>query len=165
MEPSIVQLEGYAKTKIKAIQVAKDSSQLDTHSFIKFCGPEGKLEQIHKAIAKDNSHSIFNGIIEVPKVAQKTDASQLSKNLILSKNAIIDTKPELRIVADDVRCSHGATISQFQDEEIFYLQSRGISYEKAAELLLEGYCKEIINLIPLKPSRWSNLNNLLISKK
>ena len=80
---------------------------------------------------------------------------------MLSKHARIDTKPELEIVADDVRCTHGATVSQLQEEELFYLQSRGISSSQASHLLLKGYCKEIIDSLPVEASRWQLLNKIL----
>ena len=124
-EPRIIQSEGEASTIIKGLQVTKSKEQIATHSLIRFEGPNGKLDQLQKAVASEYSHCIFNGSIEVPQKAQKTEAAQLSRNLLLSKRARIDTKPELEIVADDVRCTHGATVSQLQDEELFYLLSRG----------------------------------------
>ncbi|ABX08010.1 Fe-S cluster assembly protein SufD [Prochlorococcus marinus] len=161
LKPTIIQLEGSALTDLQGLQVAKDSQQLSTHSAVKFDGPGGTLRQLQKAIALDKSHSIFNGLIEVPKLAQKTNASQLSKNLLLSNRAQIDTKPELKIIADDVSCTHGATISNLQEDELFYLQSRGLSAENAAALIVNGYAKEIIRNIPLEVMRWSFLNEFL----
>ena len=128
---------------------------------VRFNGPNGRLNQLQKAIADNNSHSIFNGIIEVPEIAQKTEAAQLSRNILLSKRAQIDTKPELEIIADDVRCTHGATVSQLQEEELFYLRSRGITNQQANTLLLKGYCQEIISSLPMEANRWSLLNNLI----
>ncbi len=160
-EPHIIQLRGNAKTNLKGLQISTGDDELSTHSYVRFDGPNGELDQLNKAAANDNSHSIFNGAIQVPKVAQKTQAAQLSRNLILSKRAKIDTKPELEIIADDVRCTHGATISQLQEEELFYLRSRGINSKQAYSLLLEGYYKEIISMLPLYSERWSFLNNLL----
>ena len=75
----------------------------------------------------------------VPQIAQKTDASQLSRNLLLSKYAKIDTKPQLEIVADDVKCMHGATISQLNEDEVFYMRSRGLTLEEASKLQLRSY--------------------------
>ena len=89
------------------------------------------LNQLNKSIVDNNAHYIFNGLIEVPEIAQKTQASQLSKNLILSSNGRINTSPKLKIIADDVKCNHGATISQLEDEQRFYLQSRGINKAEA----------------------------------
>ena len=161
LEPDITQTDGEAKTIIKGLQVSSSTEQIATHSNIIFNGPNGHLDQLQKSIAKDRSHCIFNGMIKVPQIAQKTQAAQLSKNLLLSKGARIDTKPELEIIADDVRCTHGATISQLQEEELFYLRSRGIDNKKASLLLLRGYYQEIINELPLNPIKWGYLSTLL----
>tara|TARA_Y100001968_G_C19439672_1_gene761804 strand:+ start:868 stop:2106 length:1239 start_codon:yes stop_codon:yes gene_type:complete len=164
-EPKIIQLNGKAKTLIKSLQFSRDKQQLATHSYVRFDGAEGSLDQLQKSISSDNSHSIFNGAIEVPRVAQKTNAAQLSRNLLMSKKARIDTKPELEIIADDVRCAHGATISQLQEDELFYLKSRGISHKQATKLLLRGYCQEILNTLPVEAKRWKVLQSLLDDPK
>ncbi len=162
LEPRVVQTSGNAKTNLKGLQICNNNDQIATHSFVKFNGPNGELDQLQKAIANDQSHSIFNGVIEVPQIAQQTKAAQLSRNLILSKRAQIDTKPQLEIIADDVRCSHGATISQLQEEEIFYLRSRGINNESANALLLKGFCQEILKNLPCNSTYWTaNFNDLI----
>ncbi len=160
-EPRVFQQNGKAKTKLNGLQISSEKQQLATHSLVNFNGPEGELEQLQKSIAADQSHCIFNGAVKVPKEAQKTNASQLSRNLLISKAARIDTKPELEIVADDVKCAHGATISQLQEEELFYLRSRGIDSNQAATLLLKGYCQEIINNLPVAAERWQILNQII----
>ena len=160
-EPKIFQSKGQAKTKLKSLQISNKSEQLMTDSMVYFNGPNGNLDQLNKTVANGHSHSIFNGAIRVPKIAQKTEAAQLSRNLILSKRAKIDAKPELEIVADDVRCTHGATVSQLQEDELFYLRSRGIGSNQANSLLLEGYFEEILKYLPLYSNRWSFLKNLL----
>ena len=159
-EPRIIQSEGEASTTIKNLQVTKSKEQIATHSLIRFEGPNGKLDQLQKAVASEYSHCIFNGSIEVPQIAQKTEAAQLSRNLLLSKRARIDAKPELEIVADDVRCTHGATVSQLQDEELFYLLSRGIDNEHANSLLLKGYYDEVISYLPKSSEKWNFVKNL-----
>ena len=161
LEPKINQLEGQANSLMKCLQISKGYEQVSTHSYVCFDGPEGELDQLNKSSANDNSHSIFNGAIEVPRIAQKTQAAQLSRNLILSKRAQIDTKPELEIIADDVRCTHGATVSQLQEDELFYLRSRGIGSKQANSLLLEGYYHEILSNLPHYNERLSFLNNFL----
>ena len=163
-EPKIIQVNGEARTQLKGLQISKSNEEISTHSFVRFDGPEGELEQLNKSVADEISHSMFNGAIEVPRIAQKTQAAQLSRNLILSKRAKIDTKPELEIIADDVRCTHGATVSQLQEEELFYLRSRGIDEKKANSLLLEGFYQEVLGELPLYFDRWSFLNNLLTGK-
>jgi Fe-S cluster assembly protein SufD len=160
-EPRIIQSEGEASTIIKNLQVTKSKEQIATHSLIRFEGPNGKLDQLQKAVASEYSHCIFNGSIEVPQKAQKTEAAQLSRNLLLSKRARIDAKPELEIVADDVRCTHGATVSQLQDEELFYLLSRGIDNEHANSLLLKGYYDEVISHLPKSSEKWNFVKKLM----
>ncbi len=163
LETHINQKDGNAKTNLNGLQVSTGNEQLATYSKIHFNGPEGHFDQLQKSTASKKSHCIFHGSINVPKIAQQTNASQLSKNLLLSKRAKIDTKPELKIIADDVKCTHGATISQLQEDEIFYLRSRGISAKQATSLLIEGYCKEILESLPVEASRWGILTQILTS--
>ena len=121
VEPRVVQVDGQAETTLKGLAVTSADQQLATHTAVRFDGPEGELDQLQKCLASGQSHTIFNGAIEVPRIAQRTNAAQLSRNLLLSGQARVDTKPELEIVADDVRCAHGATVSQLQEDELFYL--------------------------------------------
>jgi Fe-S cluster assembly scaffold protein SufB len=125
-----------------------------------FAGPEGRLEQLHKVVAEEAGRSVFNGAVRVPRAAQRTDAAQLSRSLLLSDRARVDTKPELEIVADDVRCAHGATVSRLQQDELFYLQSRGIGADQAARLLLRGYCEEVLRDLPPAAAIWHPLQTL-----
>ena len=161
LEPRVIQLNGQGNTTLKGLQISKGKQQLATHSEVYFGGPEGQLNQLQKGAAIENSHSIFNGVIKVPQIAQRTNASQLSRNLLLSSAARIDTKPELEIIADDVRCAHGATVSQLQEDELFYLRSRGIDSNEATSLLLKGYCQEIVDSLPIDANRWGLLKTLL----
>ena len=160
-EIHINQLEGNAKTNIKGIQITKNNEQIATYTNVKFNGPNGFLDQINKSLADGKSHSVFEGAIIVPRIAQKTDASQLSRNLLLSKHAKIDTKPQLEIIADDVKCKHGATISQLNKEELFYMRSRGLTLAEASKLQLSSYFQEIISYIPVSKERWNLLDKLL----
>jgi len=160
-EVRINQLDGNAKTKIKGIQITKNNDQIATYTTMQFNGPNGFLDQINKSLADDQSHAVFEGAIIVPKIAQKTDASQLSRNLLLSRYAKIDTKPQLEIIADDVKCKHGATISQLNEEELFYMRSRGLSLTEASKLQLGSYFQEIISSIPVSKDRWDLLDKLL----
>ncbi|MGH9350995.1 MAG: SufD family Fe-S cluster assembly protein, partial [Terriglobia bacterium] len=95
----------------------------------------------------------FNGAIIVRKDAQKTDAIQSNKNLLLSDEAVINTKPELQILADDVRCTHGATIGQLDEDAIFYLRARGIGLEAARHLLTRAFANDVIHRIEFAPAR------------
>ena len=127
-----------------------DGEQLaDTHSVIAHNYPHGSSKQLHKCIADGRSHAVFNGKIQVAKLAQQTDSAQLSRNLLLSSKARVDTKPQLEIFADNVKCAHGATVSQLEAEEIFYLQSRAIDSNSAANLLTYAFATEAIAQIPI----------------
>jgi Fe-S cluster assembly protein SufD len=160
-EIRINQLDGNAKTNIKGIQITKNNDQIATYTTMQFNGPNGFLDQINKSLADDKSHAVFEGSIIVPKIAQKTDASQLSRNLLLSRHAKIDTKPQLEIIADDVKCKHGATISQLNEEELFYMRSRGLTLAEASKLQLSSYIQEIISSIPISKDRWNLLDKIL----
>ena len=164
LEININQVEGNAKTNIKGIQITNNNEQISTYANIAFNGPNGFLDQLNKSLANDKSHSVFEGLIIVPQIAQKTDASQLSRNLLLSNYAKIDTKPQLEIVADDVKCMHGATISQLNEDEVFYMRSRGLTLEEASKLQLRSYYQEIISFLPISKERWDLLALLLKNK-
>jgi Fe-S cluster assembly protein SufD len=161
LEPHVLQPHGGAITELGGLQLVRDRQVADTHSRVEFLGPEGRLDQLHKVVADDAGRSVFNGAVRVPRPAQRTDAAQLSRSLLLSDRARVDTKPEMEIVADDVRCSHGATVSRLRADELFYLQSRGISADQAATLLLRGYCEEILARLPAAASPWQPLQSLL----
>ena len=161
VEPRVVQVDGQASTVLKGLAVSQAEQQLATHTAVRFDGPEGELDQLQKCLAGDRSHAIFNGAIQVPREAQRTNAAQLSRNLLLSDRARVDTKPELEIVADDVRCAHGATVSQLQEDELFYLQSRGIAAAEAAALLLRGACQEVIEHLPASAAAWDPLGRVM----
>ena len=106
-------------------------------------------EQLFKGLLLDESKAEFNGLIEVFRDAQKTDATQLNKNILLSPNAHIDSRPQLNILADDVKCAHGSTIGKLDQEELFYLMSRGLSKEEAQIILTYSFCQELIDKIKL----------------
>ncbi|GFE70847.1 Fe-S cluster assembly protein SufD [Chroococcus sp. FPU101] len=125
----------------------------DTHSAIYLNHPYGTTNQLHKCIVDDAAHAVFNGKVFVPKPAQMTNAAQLNRNLLLSPKARVNTKPELQITADNVKCSHGATVSQLEADELFYLRSRGLTEENAKHLLLDAFAAEILDKIPLKSLR------------
>lgn len=161
LEPRVLQSAGAAVTRLRGLHCVADGALADTHSLVRFEGPEGRLDQLHKVVADGNGHSVFNGAVQVPRQAQRTDASQLSRALLLSDRACVDTKPELAIVADDVRCAHGATISRLQDDELFYLRSRGIDGASAARLLLRGWCEEVLRSLPAAAASWQPLQSLL----
>lgn len=149
----LVQTGEQTETNLHGLTVIAQKQLGDTHSAIALNYPYATSKQLHKLIIGDRAHGVFNGKIFVPKSAQLTDASQLNRNLLLSSKARVDTKPQLEITADNVKCAHGATISQLEDDEIFYLQSRGIGETEARKLLVNGFATEVINLIPLASLR------------
>jgi FeS assembly protein SufD len=160
-EPVILQIAGQASTRLRGLHWLDGQQISDTHSRVRFGGPEGTLDQLHKVVADGEGRSVFNGAVRVPRQAQRTEAAQLSRTLLLSDRARIDTKPELEIVADDVKCAHGATVSRLQQNELFYLQSRGIGAAQASRLLLRGFCEEVLAALPAAASVWQPLPTLL----
>ncbi|WP_296494904.1 Fe-S cluster assembly protein SufD [Rhodoferax sp.] len=131
-----------------------DGEQLaDTHTFIDHAKPHGTSRQLHKCIVGGTAHAVFNGQVMVRPGAQKTDSAQSSRNLLLSGRAHVDTQPQLEIFADDVKCTHGATVGQLDSDEVFYLQSRGLSEMVARNLLTYAFGAEVINRIPVASLR------------
>ena len=127
-----------------------DHNQLaDTHTLIDHAKPHGVSRQQHKCIVDGSAHAVFNGKIMVREGAQLTNSSQSSRNLLLTAKARVDTKPQLEIFADDVKCAHGATVGQLDAEEVFYLKSRGLSDAAARNLLTYTFGAEIIDRIPV----------------
>lgn len=151
--PEIWQQGEQTETDLNGLIVATKEQISDTHSIIALSKPHGTTDQLHKCIVGDRAHVIFNGKVFVPKEAQLTDATQLNRNLMLSPKARVDTKPELQITADNVKCAHGATVSQLEAEEIFYLRSRGLSENDANQLLIDAFAGEIIDRLPLESLR------------
>jgi Fe-S cluster assembly protein SufD len=141
------------ETTLNGLTMIRDEQVADTHSLISFTKPHGTSHQIHKCIVDDRAHAVFNGKIFVPKPAQLTDAGQLSSTLLLSEKARVDTKPQLEITADNVKCAHGATVSQLDNDEVFYLQSRGIDAESARRLLTYAFAYDVLKEIPVPSLR------------
>jgi Fe-S cluster assembly protein SufD len=164
LEPRVLQSGGGATTRLRSLQRVDGRQIADQHSQVRFEGPEGELDQLHKAIADGAGRSVFNGAVAVPRAAQRTNAVQLSRSLLLSDRARIDTKPQLEIVADDVKCAHGATVSRLQSDELFYLQSRGIAAATASRLLLRGFCGEVLRELPAAASIWQPLAMVLVEE-
>ena len=151
--PEMWQQGEQTETNLNGLTVATGEQTSDTHSIIALSKPYGTTNQLHKCIVSDRAHTVFNGKVFVPKEAQQTDATQLNRNLMLSPKARVDTKPELQITADNVKCAHGATVSQLEAEEIFYLRSRGLSENDANQLLIDAFAAEIIDRLPLESLR------------
>lgn len=135
-------------TALNGLTMIRGEQVSDTHSAIALTQPHGISRQLHKCIIDDRAHAVFNGKVFVPKAAQLTDAGQLNRNLLLSSKARVDTKPQLEIVADNVKCTHGATVGQLDADEMFYLQSRGIDPNTARNLLVYAFADEILAQVP-----------------
>ena len=124
-----------------------DNQHVDNHTAVDHRVPNCTSNQLYKGILNQASRAVFNGKIFVRKDAQQTNSYQLNKNLLLGKECRVDTKPQLEIFANDVKCTHGATIGQLNPDEIFYLQSRGVSKDAAVKLLARGFVDDILNTI------------------
>lgn len=138
-----------AECSVDGLALISGRQLADTHTCIDHATPDGTSRQLHKCIIDGAAHGVFNGKIMVRPGAQRTDSSQSSRNLLLSGRAHIDTKPQLEIFADDVKCAHGATVGQLDNEELFYLKSRGLSEVAARNLLTYAFGAEIIDRIPI----------------
>jgi len=117
------------------------------NSLIQHSAPNGQTREVFKGCVADRAHGVFQGKILVDQVAQKTDAFQLNKTMLLSDRAVMDSKPELEIYADDVKCSHGATVGDLDETALFYLRSRGIAPEAARRMLIEAFVVDAIELV------------------
>lgn len=159
--PEIILTGIQTETHLNGLNLAVDTQLSDTHSLIHFGEPHCIAKQLHKCIVNDRARAVFNGRIEVPQAAQQTNAAQLSRNLLLSPKARVDTKPQLEIVANDVKCAHGATVSQLDDEEIFYLQSRGLDRKNACDILVKGFTAEMTEKVPSGELRSRLLTSIL----
>ncbi|MEB3231903.1 MAG: Fe-S cluster assembly protein SufD [Leptolyngbyaceae bacterium] len=137
------------ETTLNGLAMVTGQQLTDTHSLIAYQHPHGTSKQLQKCIIDGSAHAVFNGKVNVPQAAQLTDASQLNRNLLLSTKGKVDTKPQLEIVADNVKCTHGATVSQLKADEVFYLQSRGIDATRAQNLLIYAFAAEVFETIPI----------------
>jgi Fe-S cluster assembly protein SufD len=150
---SVVMDHEGAETSVDGLYMVDSDQHADTHSVIDHKQPHCTSHQLYKGILDGNGRAVFNGKIFVREGAQKTDARQTNKNLLLSDKARVDTKPQLEIYADDVKCAHGAAVGQIEPEELFYLETRGIGPELGRSLLTYGFAEEVIARIKLESIR------------
>ncbi|HEY9857219.1 MAG TPA: Fe-S cluster assembly protein SufD [Stenomitos sp.] len=148
-EPSVLQTAEGTDTTMQGLTLIGSSQFADTHSVIDHAKPHGTSNQLHKCILGGTARGVFNGKILVRQHAAQTNSAQANRNLLLSEKARIDTKPQLEIFNEDVRCSHGATVGQIEPEEIFYLRSRGLSEADARHLLVFAFAAEILDGLPV----------------
>jgi Fe-S cluster assembly protein SufD len=138
---------------LNGLYLTRGEQLADHHMIVEHAQPHCASHEYFNGILDDKSKGVFHGRILVQPIAQKTDAKQTNKNLLLSDDATADTKPQLEIYADDVKCTHGATIGQLNDESIFYLRSRGIGPETARRMLIHAFAGEIIERVKCEPAR------------
>ena len=143
-----------AECTLKGLYVATGRQHMDNYTTLDHAREHCTSHELYKGILDGASHGVFHGRIIVRPEAQKTDAIQRNKNLLLSREAVINTKPQLEIYADDVRCTHGATVGQVDQEAVFYLRSRGIGLEEARSLLTVAFTSDILESIPVEAIRW-----------
>jgi Fe-S cluster assembly protein SufD len=161
--PHVVLADEGIELTLDGLALLGESQVADTHSFIDHTKPHCSSRQLHKAIVDGRSRAVFNGRIFVRPGAQQTDAQQQSRNLLLSEEAQVDTKPELEIFADDVKCAHGAAVGQLDPEELFYLQSRGLNLATAKNLLTYGFAADLLARIPV-PSLQRQLRQAVMAR-
>jgi len=148
---------------LKGVTILEDQQHVDHSTLVHHAQPNCESHQDYKGIFSDRSEGVFNGKIVVDKVAQKTNAFQQNNNILLENKATINTKPQLEIFADDVKCSHGCTVGQLDEEALFYLRSRGIPKKEAKALLTYAFANTVLNSVQL-PSLKKRIN-LQIAKK
>ncbi|HUI80283.1 MAG TPA: Fe-S cluster assembly protein SufD [Bryobacteraceae bacterium] len=158
-----VTLSEGTEATLSGLYVVNGRQHVDNHTEIDHAKPHGTSHELYKGILDGKASAVFNGRIIVRKDAQKTDSKQTNKNLVLSDDAVIDTKPELQILADDVRCTHGATIGQLDAESLFYLQSRGIGKNEARDVLTYAFAQDIIDRVKV-PALKDHLEKVLFEK-
>jgi len=142
-----------AECTLNGLYVADGDTLVDTHTTIDHAQPHCPSHEVYKGILAGNAKGVFNGKIIVRPDAQKTDAKQTNKALLLSGDATINTKPQLEIFADDVKCTHGATVGQLDDDQMFYLRARGIALADARNILIHAFASDVLNGIRLDAIR------------
>ncbi len=136
-------------TNYYGLYLGSNKQHIDNHTFVNHAKPNCESNELYKGILDDQSRGVFNGKIWVEKDAQKTNAYQSNKTILLSKEASIDTKPQLEIYADDVKCSHGATIGHLDDQAYFYIRSRGVSPEIAKSMLIRAFIDDVVEEVKI----------------
>jgi Fe-S cluster assembly protein SufD len=145
---------------LNGLSLATGTQVIDNHTAIDHARPHCQSHELYKAVLDGSARGVFNGKIFVRKDAQKTDAKQTNKTLLLSDDATIDTKPQLEIFADDVKCTHGATVGQLADDQLFYLRARGIDEIAARDILTFAFAADVIDRVHVEPLR-EQLDSLL----
>ncbi|NDV14498.1 Fe-S cluster assembly protein SufD [Muricauda sp. TY007] len=148
---------------LKGVTILGDKQHVDHHTLVHHAQPNCESHQDYKGIFGDSSTGVFNGKIIVDKIAQKTDAFQQNNNILLSDRSTINSKPQLEIFADDVKCSHGCTIGQLDDEALFYLRSRGIPKKEAKALMMYAFANNVLESVRI-PELKARINKIIANK-
>ena len=148
---------------MNGVSVLNEHQLADNHTFVDHKNPNCSSNEMYKGVYLDYSQGVFNGKIMVRPDAQKIDAFQANNNLLLSENSSIDSKPQLEIYADDVKCSHGCTIGQLDEDALFYMRSRGVGIEEAKAILTYTFASEAIENISVEKVK--ELAEQLLAKK
>ena len=141
------------ETTLNGLFFISDHQHVDNHTVMDHAQPLCASHEFYAGILDGNAHGVFNGKIFVRPDAQKTDAKQTNRNLLLSRHAVIDTKPQLEILADDVKCTHGATVGQLNEDALFYLRARGIAKTDARDMLVFAFANNVLDGIKIEPLR------------
>jgi Fe-S cluster assembly protein SufD len=149
-----------AECTLNGLSLATGEQLIDNHTAIDHAHPNCASHELYKSVLDGSARGVFNGKIFVRKDAQKTDARQTNKTLLLSDTATIDTKPQLEIFADDVKCTHGATVGQLDEDQVFYLRARGIGEEAARDMLTYAFAADVVERVHVDALR-ERLNGLL----
>jgi Fe-S cluster assembly protein SufD len=152
-----------ASAYMQGITIIGKQQMVDHHTLADHRVPNCYSDELYKGVYDDRSHGVFNGKIMVHPHAQKTNAFQQNNNILLSDQAAIDTKPQLEIFADDVKCSHGCTVGQLDEEALFYMQSRGIPKKEASAMLMYAFCIDALSRVQV-PELKNKLNRLIAKK-
>jgi len=150
-----------AECALNGLYLVAGEQHVDNYTTIDHATPRSASRELYKGILDGSAQGVFHGRIIVRKDAQKTDAIQRNKNLLLSEKAVINTKPQLEIYADDVRCTHGATVGQVDPEAVFYLRSRGIALQDARRLLTYAFASDMIDRVKVAPVRSQLMEEVL----
>ena len=148
---------------LNGLYVVSDSQHVDSHTVVDHAGPHCSSRELYKGVLSGRARGVVDGKVIVRPDSQKTDARQVNNNLLLSDNALVDTKPQLEINADDVKCAHAATIGQLDQDALFYMRARAIGFEEARHILIRGFVNDMLERIRVEPLK-AGLEDLLYRK-
>jgi Fe-S cluster assembly protein SufD len=152
--------EDHTETHLYGLYLAAGHQLVDNHTLVDHQKPHCQSNELYKGVLLEQATGVFNGKVFVHQEAQKTNAFQQNNNLVISNKATIDSKPQLEIFADDVKCSHGSTVGQFSEESLFYLRARGIGEEAAKGLLINAFAFDVTEKIRI-PEVEAHVNELI----